>query len=202
MPEPLFSTSFEGILFVALVLLWIRSEVVSVRRNPWRGRGDGAEGRKGGMPKNRGSNLLLRISLYGSIIVTFLLAGSNTTRLPQSFFYVGTVLMAVGILVRQWAISTLGRFFDLNLGVQQGQSVVDRGPYHLVRHPSYLGLSLTAIGIGVALRSWGGVLVILVLFGVALWYRMRVEEELLVSELGDDYIRYMRRTKRLIPFVW
>jgi protein-S-isoprenylcysteine O-methyltransferase Ste14 len=60
---------------------------------------------------------------------------------------------------------------------------------------------MTFIGIGVAIQSWGGILVILVLFGVAIGHRIHIEEKVMISELGDDYIRYMKRTKRLIPFV-
>jgi protein-S-isoprenylcysteine O-methyltransferase Ste14 len=60
---------------------------------------------------------------------------------------------------------------------------------------------LTVIGIGVALRSWCGILVIIVILGLAIGYRIHIEEKFLVSDLGDDYIRYMKRTKKLIPFV-
>jgi protein-S-isoprenylcysteine O-methyltransferase Ste14 len=61
-------------------------------------------------------------------------------------------------------------------------------------------MSLIVIGIGVTLQSWVGILVILVIFGLALGYRIHVEEKFLVSELGDDYIQYMKKTKQLIPF--
>jgi protein-S-isoprenylcysteine O-methyltransferase Ste14 len=32
--------------------------------------------------------------------------------------------------------------------------------------------------------------------------RVHVEEELMLSELGDRYVEYMARTKRFVPFVW
>jgi protein-S-isoprenylcysteine O-methyltransferase Ste14 len=60
---------------------------------------------------------------------------------------------------------------------------------------------LTIIGIGFALRTWAGVLVLAVLFTLAFAYRVKVEEKLLTGELGDDYLQYMKRTKRLIPFI-
>lgn len=130
-----------------------------------------------------------------------MLVVKNIAMLPDWFFYPGIFLMVIGILVRQWAIIILGRSFTLAISVQKNQKVVDYGPYRFIRHPSYLGMFLTVIGIGVALRSWGGILVILVLFGLAIGYRIHIEEKFLVSELGDDYIQYMKRTKRLIPFV-
>lgn len=136
-----------------------------------------------------------------SIFIAIMLPVNNIAMLPNWFVYPGILLIAIGILVRQWAIFVLGRFFTLNIGVQKDQKVVDYGPYRYIRHPSYLGMSLTVIGIGAALQSWGGILAILVIYGLAIGYRIRIEEKFLVSELGDDYIRYMKRTKRLIPFV-
>jgi len=41
--------------------------------------------------------------------------------------------------------------------------------------------------------------VLLAVFGVSYGYRMRVEERVLLSALGQDYAEYMKRTKRLIP---
>ena len=68
-------------------------------------------------------------------------------------FVVGLVLMWSGIVVRQWAIALLGRFFTVDVRVQSGQTVVDGGPYRWVRHPSYSGMILTLVGIGLALGN-------------------------------------------------
>jgi protein-S-isoprenylcysteine O-methyltransferase Ste14 len=193
---PLFSTNFETILFESLILLWILCEIIGVGIIP-KLRGSGEVIKK----RDNTSTLLLRVSGYVSVFSAILLAEYKIAMLPNLFFYMGAFLMVIGIIVRQWAIFTLGRFFTLTISVQKNQKVVDYGPYRFIRHPSYLGLFLTFSGIGVALQSWGGTLVILVVFGLALGYRIRVEEKFLVSELGDDYIQYMKKTKRLIPFI-
>ncbi len=141
------------------------------------------------------------MSLFFSVFSAILLTENNIAMLPDMHFYTGIFLMVIGILVRQWAILILGRFFTLTISVQENQNVIDYGPYRFIRHPSYLGLYLTAIGIGIALGSWGGILVIFLLFGFAIGYRIHIEEKFLISKLGDDYIQYMKRTKRLIPFI-
>jgi protein-S-isoprenylcysteine O-methyltransferase Ste14 len=41
-----------------------------------------------------------------------------------------------------------------------------------------------------------------VMFVAVLLYRISSEERMLLSELGDDYVRYRRRTRKLIPFVY
>ena len=193
---PLFSSGFENIVFVSTVGLWVFSELVGGGIIP-------RLQRKGNVVtvKDNGSNLVLRVSLYVSIIIAFSLALNTTAMLPHGFFYPGIVLMVIGIIVRQWAIFTLGRFFTLTVGIQKNQKVVDSGPYRSIRHPSYLGLFITLLGIGVALQSWAGILAIVVISGLGIGYRIHIEEKVMVSELGDDYVQYMKRTKRLIPFV-
>jgi protein-S-isoprenylcysteine O-methyltransferase Ste14 len=140
--------------------------------------------------------------MFVSYLIGIFLTIKNIAMLPLWFYYVGILLMVTGILVRQWAIIVLGHFFTVTVGVQKGHKVVDNGPYRLVRHPSYLGLLLILAGTGFAVCSWGGVLVLMVMNGLAIGYRINVEEKVLVSELGDDYVRYMKNTKRLIPFVY
>ncbi|MGZ4853489.1 MAG: methyltransferase family protein, partial [Halobacteriota archaeon] len=106
-----------------------------------------------------------------------------------------------GIVLRQWSIAVLGRYFSPTVGVQEGQTVVDRGPYRLVRHPAYTGLLMLYIGLGFVIQSWGAVLVLIAFFAVAFGYRIHVEERVLTSKLGDEYVSYAKRTKRLIPYV-
>ena len=123
------------------------------------------------------------------------------TPLPNWVFYLGISMMIVGIVVRQWAISVLGRFFSLDVRVQTDHRVVERGPYRLVRHPAYTGSILTLLGMTLALKTWGATILLAVIFGIAFGYRIHIEEETLSAELGSDYASYMKRTKRLIPYL-
>ena len=109
--------------------------------------------------------------------------------------------MLLGIVIRQWAIAVLGRFFSQTLEVQEEQTVVEMGPYRYVRHPSYTGALIFFVGFGLALQSWGAVLVLMPIFAVVYGYRMYIEERFLTAELGDAYVSYSHRTKRLIPYV-
>ncbi|TMI39062.1 isoprenylcysteine carboxylmethyltransferase family protein, partial [Candidatus Bathyarchaeota archaeon] len=126
---------------------------------------------------------------------------TGTGQLPDWVFYPGIFLMLLGIVIRQYAIAVLGRFFSLTVRVAEDHKVVDRGPYKLVRHPSYTGVLVTFLGLGLAVQSWAAILTLLIVFTVAYGYRMRVEEKTLISQLGEDYLNYMKRTKRLIPYL-
>lgn len=46
--------------------------------------------------------------------------------------------MCAGIAIRQWSVALLGQLFTIDVRVHPDQTVVERGPYRWVRHPSYL----------------------------------------------------------------
>jgi protein-S-isoprenylcysteine O-methyltransferase Ste14 len=113
---------------------------------------------------------------------------------------VGVALAGVGL--RVWAIVTLGRFFRREVTIEPGQRLVRRGPYRLLRHPSYTGLLLFWAGIGLAFGSWVGAAVAALLIAAALAVRIRVEEQVLAAAFGSDYAEYARSTARLVPGIW
>jgi protein-S-isoprenylcysteine O-methyltransferase Ste14 len=188
--------SIESLVFLLAIILWIISEYVGAGIIPYLRR-HGSKIKK----EDRGSRLLLALGMYISVVVAFYFAFRNIAPLSIWTFYLGIFLMILGIVIRQWSIAVLGRFFSGTVGTQKGQKVVKNGPYKLVRHPSYTGLLLTLVGIGLALQSWGAVIIIILGFICGFGYRIHIEEKLLVSELGDEYIQYMKKTKRLIPYI-
>ena len=119
--------------------------------------------------------------------------------LPDWVYYVGIVFMVAGTAFRQWSIAVLGRFFSGVIGVQNDQKVVEAGPYRLIRHPSYTGVLIFVVGMGLAVQSWAAILVEIAIFGVVYGYRIFVEEKVLINELGNSYVQYKKRTKRVIP---
>ena len=120
----------------------------------------------------------------------------------RSFEFVGVVLFVAGLLLRWWAIITLGRFFTVDVTIEKDHELVERGPFRVVRHPSYTGVLLAFVGFALTLRNWAALLVILVPIFAAFIRRMNVEEEALSRAFGSRYADYMRRTKRLVPFVY
>ena len=114
----------------------------------------------------------------------------------------GVVLFVAGLILRWWAIITLGRFFTVDVTIEKDHDLVERGPFRFVRHPSYTGVLLAFIGFGLSLCNWAALLVILVPIGAAFIRRMNVEEDALSRALGSRYAEYVKRTKRLVPFVY
>ena len=121
---------------------------------------------------------------------------------PVVLFVVGILLMVTGVIFRWYAIRSLGKFFTLRIATQPGQTVVEHGPYHWIRHPSYSGALITMFGLGLAFTNWLCLIGILVFGFIGYSYRVMIEEQTLISELGEPYREYMKRTKRFIPFVY
>ena len=152
---------------------------------------------------------LSRFFIIGAMAASFWLAlfatsfhAADMTVARPALFYLGLVLMAAGVLLRAYAIRQLGRYFVPEVAIQPGQQLMDQGPYRFVRHPAYTGSLLTVLGFGLALTNGLSLAIMLVLPGLAFAFRMHVEEAALLAAFGEEYRRYMERTKRLIPFVY
>lgn len=154
---------------------------------------------------DEGSLGLIWIVILAGVCLAFALARA----LPQLAFAPGSrtapagiATFAAGIALRWYAILCLGRFFTVNVAIAEDHRLIDTGPYRLLRHPSYTGALLAFCGLGVCLDNWAalGALVIPVL--VVFLRRMRIEEDALLAAFGEAYRDYMRRTWRLIPFIY
>ncbi|MEO8065172.1 MAG: isoprenylcysteine carboxylmethyltransferase family protein [Pseudomonadota bacterium] len=116
--------------------------------------------------------------------------------------WVGCALFALGLVLRWYSIVYLGRFFTVNVAIHSGHEIIDTGPYTRIRHPSYAGALLAFLGLAVCMSNWLSLLVVVLPILWAFSRRMSTEETALSSALGTPYINYMRRTKRLAPFIY
>jgi len=184
-------------LSLLLGLVYLISEVLlTITR---RGRSETGE------KQDRSTLRVLWIVIAVSVTAAVFVAGNwHGGALPngRTFEVAGVVLFAAGLIFRWWAIVTLGRFFTVDVTIEKDHELVERGPFRLVRHPSYTGVLLAFVGWALTLRNWAAILVVLVPIFVAFVRRMRVEEEALSRALGEQYAAYIRRTKRLIPLVY
>jgi protein-S-isoprenylcysteine O-methyltransferase Ste14 len=112
--------------------------------------------------------------------------------------WLGVILYVVGGTLRVWPVFVLGNRFSGLVAIQPGHRLVTSGVYGIIRHPSYLGLLITALGWALAFRSGVG-LILTALLLIPLIARMNAEERLLQSQFGSEYEAYRARTSRLIP---
>jgi protein-S-isoprenylcysteine O-methyltransferase Ste14 len=189
-------------LYELVILLWLGSEVyhglrVFVRiARARKGAGPIRQDRLSGPALIAGIGLTIGLGIRAAVFVP----GAAMTFARPEIFALGLIIALAGIAFRWYAIARLGRFFTTRVMVASDQTVVDTGPYRLVRHPSYTGALLTVLGVLLSNTNWLTLACfLLVIPGFA--YRISVEEKALANGLGQPYRDYMRRTKRLIPYV-
>ena len=107
-----------------------------------------------------------------------------------------------GISIRLWANRTLGEYYTRTLRVATAQTIVQKGPYRNIRHPGYLGSMLMWVGAGLATTNWLVVSLAVVVMSAAYYYRIRVEEQMLMATMSAEYLEYKARTWKLIPFLF
>ena len=112
----------------------------------------------------------------------------------------GLAIFVVGMTIAFVAVFTLKRSYSSSLVIREGHRLVTHGIYAHVRHPLYFGVLVALAGVPVYARSVNGALVLAALVPLIL-LRIRMEEELLVGQFGDEYRAYRARTKKLIPFL-
>jgi protein-S-isoprenylcysteine O-methyltransferase Ste14 len=156
--------------------------------------------------KDRGSILGIIVCVWAGLIF----AGYMPQFFPQAGLgldpalarSLAAIIILAGIAFRQYAIRTLGRFFTQDVAVSADQKIVEAGPYRYIRHPAYSGTLISMLGIALGMNHWLSLAAALAGFLIGHLYRIRVEEQALIASIGKAYEEYMRRTKRLIPFVF
>jgi protein-S-isoprenylcysteine O-methyltransferase Ste14 len=164
------------------------------------------ERRKKGGPaaeQNMAQKIIISIALIGWVILLVLCGLDHRftwspVSLPVSL--VGNVLIMLGFLIdffvfkeNSYGASTIETFED--------QKVISTGLYARVRHPMYMGVLVMMIDVPLALGSWWGLAVLVLILPVLIW-RILDEEKLLKKDL-PGYREYAQKVRyRLVPYLW
>jgi len=94
---------------------------------------------------------------------------------------------------------TLGLNLSASLKIKEEHILIRNGPYRSVRHPMYSAFFLLHIAVLLMTANWfiGGIWMLGLLLIIGL--RVRREEEMLLSQFGQEYRSYMEETPRFIP---
>jgi len=159
----------------------------------------------GASSQDAGSLRLLWAVIIGSIlggIFSSISVAAAYSPLLTRLVPIGVALYLIGMILRWYAILYLGRFFTVNVAIAADHRVIDTGPYKYIRHPSYSGALLIFLGMGISFQNWLGLAVLLIPTTLAFLWRINVEEQALRGALGEAYVNYSARTRRLIPGVY
>lgn len=196
--KPYFDTHSGGLLLLIVLVAWLSMEAIQLARQ-WRWRADAAStGRRS-----------FWIGFSACLIVTNLALYLGPSSFPAAAinpgaaaFAAGMVIMVTGVILRGWSFYALGRYFTAIIKVSPDQPVITKGPYRMLRHPSYAGGLLAEVGIAVTAANWVSVFVFVIAWVAIIAWRIHIEETALLSALGEKYRSYASHHKRLIPLVW
>ena len=154
------------------------------------------------------SSYLQQTVVFGTGL--YLLFGSPTTpdwfnqpMLPVtlSIALAGLGMAICGVGFSIWARLTLGENWSSSPTIKQDHALIVSGPYRAVRHPIYTGFLLALLGSALQhglVRSFLAVLTC----AVSLYFKVSVEEELMVRRFGEAYLRYRRNVSAFVPFLF
>lgn len=191
-----FDTSISKEGFQLVFILYIMAEVFIFSYTLWQNRKN--------LQKKKGDKGSCLVIIFGTIAVIFFNLFSRKNYfiiLPVLMFWIGSVVIIAGIILRIYSVLTLGKFFTVSVQVDSKQNIIQTGPYKYIRHPAYCGSILSLIGIALAFRSIIGIIGTLIIVAVIYGYRISIEEKILENNFKTSYTEYKEHTKRIIPFI-
>ncbi len=150
---------------------------------------------------------VLRVLIFGIAIVLL-----STTRIPLRWlylplwpeglwpFWLGAAVMIAGLLFAVWAREHLGSNWSRSVTIKQDHELITSGPYGVVRHPIYTGILTGFLGSAIALSQVRGFIAFVLVF-LALWMKLRMEEQWMRAQFGETYATYAHETAALVPYL-
>ncbi|HEY4944303.1 MAG TPA: isoprenylcysteine carboxylmethyltransferase family protein [Rhizomicrobium sp.] len=159
-----------------------------------------------GADRDRGSKATIYLGSFIGMIGAFwapsLVPAARIALPPEAVFFTAMALLWIGLLLYNWAVLTLGAFFRTSVTLLDGQRLVTRGPYRLLRHPAYTGGILLFAGVGLSTGNWISAVFAPLAAALAYVWRIHVEEIALRERFGAEFEARRRRTWAVIPLVW
>lgn len=115
---------------------------------------------------------------------------------------IGFVLFLIGLIIRWIAIISLGYAFTVKVIILKDQNLNTNGIYKYIRHPSYTGLLLYYLGLGLLMSNYLSIFILVFSSIIIVMNRIKTEEKVLVDHFKSDYINYQKKTYKIIPFVY
>jgi protein-S-isoprenylcysteine O-methyltransferase Ste14 len=117
-------------------------------------------------------------------------------------YFSGMSLIIIGISIRLIAIFSLKSLFNADVSIHHDHKLKTDGIFKKVRHPSYMGSLLSFLGLGLTLGNWMSLLIIFLPVLGAFLFRINIEEKALTTNFKEEYLNYIKKTKKLVPFLY
>lgn len=153
---------------------------------------------------DKGSLRLLTILIAAGYLFSFSIGATTIGRIYHwdTFFAIGSVLVLIGLTIRIKSILTLKQYFTYSVAKIENHKIIESGMYKSIRHPGYLGQIVIFIGISTSMSNWLSIVLMMIPIALGYGYRIEVEERFMTEQMGEYYLNYKNRTKRLIPMIY
>ncbi|WP_137789005.1 isoprenylcysteine carboxylmethyltransferase family protein [Bacillus sp. E(2018)] len=137
------------------------------------------------------------VSMHVAFFVVFFLEVYVFNAQSPSWWIVPFVLFLMAQVIRVWAISSLGEFWNTKIILLPGANVVAKGPYRFMRHPNYTIVSLELLVMPLIFGAYFTAILFTILNFFMLRVRIPAEEKALM-EL-TDYEKSHGQKQRFFP---
>jgi protein-S-isoprenylcysteine O-methyltransferase Ste14 len=165
-------------------------------------------------PPEPPKNLSVALTAFGTFVFWFssifyvifvfigILHSMDNSLFPSGFpldTYVqifGIIMTALGYFIFTWSVIARGRCATA-WDMPENHKLVTWGPYHYVRHPSYLSYFIMFFGLFCIWLTWTALIPI-----VAIPSYLKIvneEEKMLAQRFGDEYITYQKTVGKFFP---
>jgi protein-S-isoprenylcysteine O-methyltransferase Ste14 len=153
---------------------------------------------------DKGSIWIMLILITIGYSLSFRIAVTKIGRIYHwdTFFAAGILLIIIGLTIRIKAILELKQHFTYTVTEIENHELIETGLYKRIRHPGYLGQLLIFMGTSISLSNWLSVVFMMIPVFLGYLNRIIVEERFMIKQLGQKYIDYQKRTKRVIPWIY
>ncbi|GEM_PF-2795000 len=160
--------------------------------------------RRGQVPRSfatsRWTTYFLFFLLFGNIGFSILERAVRGGHPPVFLSWAGILLVGIKAVMTVWSVRTLGPWYSYHLTRKEGQELVLEGPYAICRHPLYAARFFASAGIPLAFGAFFVLPAILLMDSLAIYFRIREEESVLMHAFGKNYERYRSSVGALLPF--
>lgn len=127
------------------------------------------------------------VPLFFSIISLSLMINYFSISL---FYFVGLFIIISGLII--WWIGKI-TLNDAFTAMPKARRLITKGIYSKIRHPIYIGLSLTLLGWLFLIYS-SSLMILIILVIISLIIRGFFEEKVLIKKFGKEYSDYKKKS--------
>lgn len=112
---------------MVLFYIWVLSEITNTT---W--------SKKNSQSRNqdKGSYRINIAISWIALVIVFVLRSFGIGIFSGNLQYVGPILLTAGVILREWSIWVLGKYFTVRVQVSEKAKLLTQGPYKYIRHPS------------------------------------------------------------------